>query len=317
MRTLSCFLATLLALPFVSQEAVAAPAEVFEFDEFALYVPADVATVRGIFLALGGPDTRAFVTDGLFGSPVAETEASLHLFGQELRTFAADHRLALLGSALRGLKNLPNQPSSDEIIFQAIGEAARTSGHPELSGTPIIVYGMSGGTPQAIGLAARNPQRVGALLLKVSAPPEHFESPGALAVPSYMILAELDQFADNTKVIAAFESNRRAGGLWAVAMEPGVPHHSLTPAHRAITLNWLRTIVELRLGSPEQDRIRDVPESAGWLGHPDIGVSNWTDYPGDRRAASWFPSQATAEEWWEFVGRSKIIRPDSSAVTDH
>jgi hypothetical protein len=56
------------------------------------------------------------------------------------------------------------------------------------------VYGISGGTPQAIGFTARNPERVGALLLKVTAPPERLNSAETLAVPSYMILAEQDQF---------------------------------------------------------------------------------------------------------------------------
>jgi hypothetical protein len=109
-------------------------------------------------------------------------------------------------------------------------------------------------------------------------------------------------------IVAAFESNRRAGGLWAVAVEPGVPHHSLTPDHRALTVNWLRTVVDLRLGVSEQDPLRDVPESSGWLGHPDIGVSDWAGYPGDRRSASWFPSRATAEEWREFVGKKVLAK---------
>jgi dienelactone hydrolase len=316
MRPLSYFLAVLLALGPASGEVVAAPAEVFEFDEFALYVPADVPAIRGIFLALGGPDTRAFVTDGLFGSPVAETEASLHLLSQELRAFAADHRLAILGTSRSGTEDMPNQPRSDEVIFKAMGEAARISGHPELNFAPLFLYGMSGGTPQTIGFTARNPERVGALLLKVPGPPERLVSAVALAVPSYVLFAEHDQFNDNSAPIAAIEFNRRAGGLWAFAVEPGVPHHSMTSSHRAITINWLRAIVELRLGASMQDPLRDVPESSGWLGHPDIGVSNWNDYTGDRRAASWFPSRATAEEWWEFVGAPTITRPGSSAVTD-
>jgi len=133
--------------------------------------------------------------------------------------------------------------------------------------------------------------------------PRRLNSAETFAVPTYMILAEHDAFADNKAVVAAFESNRRAGGLSAVAVQPGVPHHSLTPGHRALTVNWLRAIVELRLGASAQDPLRDVPESAGWLGHPEFGISDWGGYPGDRRAASWFPSRAAAEEWWQFVKR--------------
>lgn len=300
-RALFFLLAALLAPSLAYRECTAATGEVSEFGDFALFVPAEVPTVRGVLLMLGGPDTRAFVSDGSFGAPIAELEDSLHVLGQELRTLVAERGLVMLGTSLHGLAPLPSQPQSDALIFEAIDEAAGISGHAELTSAPIFLYGISGGTPQAAGFAARNPERVGALLLKVPAPPERLGSTGALAVPTYMILAERDDIVNNQAVAAAFESNRRAGGLWAMAVQPGVPHHSLTASHRALTVNWLRAIVELRLGASAQDPLRTVPESAGWLGHPDFGVSDWTGYVGDRKAASWFPSRATAEEWWEFV----------------
>lgn len=301
MRALVLILATLLAQAGTLRESAAAPVDVFEFGDFALYVPADVPTVRGILLVLGGPDTRAFLSDGSFGVPIPELETSLHALGRQLRTLADDHGLALLGTSRHGPTALPNQPQTDLLIFEAIDEAARTCGRRELASAPLFVYGISGGTMQAAGFTARNPERVGALLLKVPGPPERLNSAAALAVPTYLILAESDAIADNEAVVAVFESNRRAGGLWAVAMEPGVPHHSLTPSHRALTVNWLRAIVELRVGAWAQGPLRDVPESAGWLGHPEFGVSDWAGYSGDRKAASWFPSRATAEEWWEFM----------------
>jgi hypothetical protein len=292
-------LVTILATPALTPRAIAAAsAELIEYGDFALYVPANVPSVRGILLILGGPDTRAFLTAGSFDAPIPELEASLHVLGRELRAFAADHGLAMLGTSRYGL---PNRPRSDALIFEAIEEAARINGHRDLTRVPIFVYGISGGTPQAAGFAARNFARVGALLLKVPAPPERLSRAEALAVPTYLILAEHDTIADNQAVVAAFESNRLAGGRWAVAVQPGVPHHSMTPSNRAISVNWLRAVVELRLGAAAQDPLRDVPESSGWLGHPDIGVSNWADYPADRKAANWFPSRATAEEWWDFV----------------
>lgn len=302
MRTLVLLLASLLAQAVNAREGAAVPAEVYEFGDFALYLPADVPLVRGIVLALGGPDTRAFVSDASFGAPLPELEASLHLLGQDLRTLAADHGLAMLGTSLSGRAGLPNEPRTDELIFEAIHDAARISGRRELANAPVLLYGISGGTPQAAGFAARNPERVAALLLKVPGVPERLESAEALAVPTYLVLAGRETIADNQAVIAAFEANRRAGGLWGVATEPGVPHHSLTPDQRALTVNWLRAIVKLRLGAEAHDPLRSVPEPAGWLGHPDIGVAHWASYPGDRQAASWLPSRATAEEWWEFVG---------------
>ncbi|MGK2926591.1 MAG: hypothetical protein ACSLE2_13325, partial [Lysobacterales bacterium] len=182
MRALVFLLTTLLAQAGTVREAAAAPAEVIEWGDFALYVPADVPTVRGILLVLGGPDTRAFLSDGRFGAPNPELEASLHVLGQQLRTLAADHELALLGTSRQGRAGLPNQPQTDELIFAAIDEAARISGRRELTRAPLVLYGISGGTMQAAGFTARNPERVGALLLKVPAPPEHLSRAEALAV---------------------------------------------------------------------------------------------------------------------------------------
>lgn len=295
-------LANLLAPAAMSGEEMPAPVEVIEFGDFAVRIPGNVKSVRGILLALGGPDTRAFATGGLFGAPAPELEASLHALGEQLHVLAADHGLAILGTTRQNPEELPNLPQTDAIIFAAIGEAARVSGRPELTSVPIFVYAISGGTPQAAGFTARNPERVGALLLKVPAPPERLISAEALAVPTYLILAEHELFGDNRAVLAMFESNRRAGGLWAMAVEPGVPHHALTSSQRAITVNWLRAIVGQRLGPSARDPLRKVTEPSGWLGHPDFGVSDWTDYSEDRNAASWFPSRATAEEWWAFIG---------------
>ncbi|MFC1720289.1 hypothetical protein ACFL00_04025, partial [Pseudomonadota bacterium] len=109
-RILCFVLVALLAQAPVSGAGSAAPAETYEFGDFALYLPAEVPTVRGILLVLGGPDTRAFVSDGVFGAPVPELEASLHIQGQELRTLAADQRLAILGTSLKGQAGLPDLP---------------------------------------------------------------------------------------------------------------------------------------------------------------------------------------------------------------
>lgn len=296
-------IATLFVHPITTGEVVAAHVELFEFEDFALYVPARVSAARGILLALGGPDTRAFVSGGPFGAPNPELEASLQILGQELRTLAEDHGLAILGTSQAAMTNTPE---SDELIMKAIHDAAIKSGRPELASAPLFLYGISGGTLQASGFTARNPGRVGALFLKVPGPPESLSSAEALAVPTYMVLAERESIADNRAVIAAFAANRRAGALWALAIEPGVAHHSLKPSHRAVTINWMRTIVELRIGASSGDPLQAIAESSGWLGNPLIGVESWANYTGDRRSASWFPSQATAEEWKAFVEKRDV-----------
>jgi len=296
-------LAVLLAHSIASPASAVTPARQCAFGAFAFYLPPEAASVRGVLLALGGPDTRGFPADSSFGAPIPELEASLRLLGQEMRTLGGEFGLALMGTSLRGQEELPNNPQSDEMLLAALADAAEQCHHPELARAPLLLYGISGGAPQAAGFAARNPGRTAALLLKVPAPPERLTGADALVVPTLVILAERDGTVDNDAVVAVFEANRRAGALWALAVEPRVQHHSLTPAHRALTVGWLRAAAELRLANSADQPLRAVAEPSGWLGHPGVGIANWGDYPRDRTLASWFPSQATAEAWWAFAGQ--------------
>ena len=276
--------------------------DVFEFGDFALYVPASVTAPRGLLLALGGPDTRGFVTGKPLGAPFPEVEASLQVLGQELRTLASTCGLAILGR--RGA--MKNEPASDQLLFDAVRTGAAMSGRPELPTAPVLVYGMSSGAPQASGFTARNPERVAGLFLKVPLGVSSL-SGAALRVPTYMVQAELDAFVNNAATTAAFEGNRDAGALWARAMERGVIHHSLSAVQRQVTINWMSTILDLRLPASPSDPLREIAETSGWLGDRDTGeAKRWAAYRGDRAAASWLPSNHTAKEWEIFVSAAPI-----------
>jgi hypothetical protein len=274
--------------------------ELHDMGDFVLFVPATVSTVRGILLALGGPDTRGFASGAPFGAPVPETEAALQTLGQQYRTLAAEQGLAVLGTSLTAMVN---DPGGDEELFIWLAYLAEFSGRRELNTAPLLLYGMSGGAPYASGFAARHPDRVAGLFLKVPEAVESLTDADALGVPTYAVQAEFEVFVDNAAVAVAFAGNRGAGALWALAMEPGVNHFSLTPGQRAVTINWMQTILELRLGAPGQSSLLAIDETAGWLADPATGeVAPWAAYTGDPAAASWFPSQATAEYWEAFVG---------------
>ncbi len=282
----------------VNQEDGLTRVEVFEFGNFALYVPARVATTRGLMLALGGPDTRGFVTGKPLGAPIPAVEASLQTLGQEFRMMASTCGLAILGVR----SAMANGPASDQLLFDAVQTAAALSAHPELPTAPVLVYGISGGAPQASGFVARNPARVAGLFLKVPAGVSSLTNGDALGVPTYVVQAELDAFVNNAAVTATFEGNRGAGALWARAMERGVPHHSLTPLQRQVTINWMSTILSLRLPVRLSHPLREIAEARGWLGNLTTGDAvRWAAYRGDRTLASWLPSKSTANEWERLV----------------
>lgn len=294
--------ATGLVTASAATHSCTAAVEVLEFGDFALYAPACVTATRGLILALGGPDTRGFVTGKPLGAPFPAVEASLQMLGQELRTLASTSGLAILGR--RGA--MKNEPASDQILFDAVQTGAVASGHPELPTVPVLMYGISGGAPQASGFIARNPERVAGLFLKVPAGVSSL-SGDALRVPTFMVQAELDAFVNNVAITAAFEGNRSAGALWGRAMERGVAHHSLSALQRQVTINWMSTILSRRLPGRPSDPLREIDETSGWLGDLGTGeTKRWAAYKGDRAAASWLPSNHTAKEWEIFVSAAPI-----------
>ena len=268
-----------------------------QFGDFALHVPANVNHVRGILVALGGPNTRGFAAGTPFGAPPA-VEAALQELGAMFRDLAAERGLAILGSGRFGPTAYPNEPASDQLLLDGIVQAANLTDRPDLLDAPLLVYGISSGAPEATGFTQRNPERVAALFLKVplSAGPLTGQ---ALHVPAYMVLAEIDAFVDNAMLSATFEGHRAAGAPWAMALERGVPHHSLSPAQRELTVDWMRAILPLGTAGP----FHQNPPQVGWLGDPATGqVAPIQMFAGDRSAASWFPTRPLAAEWAEFIG---------------
>jgi dienelactone hydrolase len=272
----------------------------FDIGRFALYVPANVDTIRGLIVVLGGDDTRWIAT-------LTSTESvapSLWHLGQSLRNLPASHGLAILGTSHVAM---PNDSDSDQMLLTAVSLAASMSRHPELETAPLLLYGMSTGGPEASGFAARNPERVAGLFLKTPLGVSAVRSGNGLGVPTFVALAALDARVDNVALTRVFEGNRAAGARWALAVEAAVPHDELSVAQHQLTIDWISTIVQLRLPANRSDQLREVAETSGWVGNPATGqAAPWASYAGDRAIASWLPSQRMAERWEGLMARRRI-----------
>lgn len=285
-----------------SVNAHAAGGETFELGDFALYMPATADAPRAVIVALGGPNTRGFVTGESFGAPLPEVEVALQTMGQSLRALAAEHRIAILGTSFFGPAPLPPSAESDELIFDALRDGAEASGRPGLTGVPILLYGISGGSSEAARFAERYPERVAGLFLKVPEVAPTMTTEAQRQIPVFIAQAELDAFVDNAAVAATFSSNRANGAVWALAKEGGVPHHALTPVHRQNTIAWMDGVLDRRIAGGS-GRIKESIEQSGWLGNPSTGgISAWGAYGGDRSTANWLPTQAAAEQWRALAG---------------
>lgn len=267
------------------------------FGDFALHIPANVTQVRGILLALGGPNTQGFAAGTPFGAPPF-LEPLLQDLGARFRDLAAERGLAILGSSRFGPGTYPNDPSSDQQILAGIAEAASVSGHPEIAGAPILLYAISGGGPEALGFTQRNPGRVQAVFLKVPAPSATWTGE-ALQIPAHMVLAENDVFVPNPVLQGIFAAHRAAGAPWGMTVEPGAIHLSLSAAQADFTIAWMRAILPRGNAGP----FRGTSPRVGFLGDPATGaISPARGDAGDPATASWLPTRPLAVQWRAFQG---------------
>ncbi len=272
--------------------------EVYESGAMAAYVPAGVGPMRGAIIVLGGPITSGFVTGDPLGTSSPELEQSLQELSVSLRSLAKSARLVLLGTETI---NLANGPASDDALFAALGTFAGRSDHPELADVPVLMVGMSAGSREAGGMVSRNPGRAIGLLLRVPVEAPTLMAADALAVPTFVMQAELDSEATNLAIQAIFAGNRSRGGRWSLAVQPGMEHGTPSSLANQAMIGWISEALA-RIPAAAGDPLVVFDESAGWLGDPaTLEFAPWADYPGDRAAASWHLS-ANAASTWQAVG---------------
>jgi pimeloyl-ACP methyl ester carboxylesterase len=270
--------------------------ELYATGQAAIYVPAGPEPIRGAIIVLGGPVTAGLVTGDPMSSPSdpPEHEQGLQAMGAGLRSLARSAHVALIGTTTIAMRN---SPASDDSLFQAVARAALASGRPELEGAPVLMVGLSAGSPEAAGLASRHPERATGLLVRVPTSVSAVTG-AALAVPTLVMQAELDQTERNAAVRSTFTANRAQGGLWALVVEPGVEHGDVSSAANGAMIGWLKSVLGLRLPPTTGAPVVALMESSGWLGNQTTReIASWADYSGDRTAASWLPSAADATSW--------------------
>jgi hypothetical protein len=160
------------------------------------------------------------------------------------------------------------------------------------------MFGISGGAREAAGLASRNAGRTIGLLVRIPGDVTTLAGQEALAVPTFVMQAELDAVVSNFEVRTKFLTNRSRGGLWALAVEPGIGHFTVTQRGHTAELAWMRIALDLRLPATPGDPLVSLEESSGWLGNQaTLEIAPWADYPDSRTDASWLLSQQAASSW--------------------
>ncbi|HSJ15911.1 MAG TPA: carboxypeptidase-like regulatory domain-containing protein [Longimicrobiales bacterium] len=270
----------------------------YEFGDFAAYLPPDVSNYRGVLLFIPGSqgDSRYL----LHGRPV---DCATFLDWCLIRGDVLDRALVLArtyGLALMAMKSAPNDPATYASIFAALSTLAAQSGRTQLSQAPLLLVGHSLGGCVAYGFTRVNSARViGFLSGKGQChDPLGAGTLGALAVPGYFFIGEEDLPSREANITAVFEQNRAAGAPWAVAIEPGAGHQ--VPRDLGLQFRWLDAVLSRRLSA--SGTLQPITEASGWLGNRStFAISSYAEYEGDVLQASWFPSDQNALDWQAFV----------------
>jgi hypothetical protein len=193
---------------------------------------------------------------------------------------------------------MPNSAASDAALFGALSTAAQLSGHPELANAPVLVFGISGGAPEAAGLAARNPARTIGLVARVPASLVTLTDPPALQVPTFVTLAENDVVVSNAALQLTFTDNRNRGGLWGLVVEQGRQHYGSSARNNAAVIEWMTAVLALRLPATAGAPLVALAETTGWLANQTtFEIAPWDAYTGTRTSASWLPNASLASAW--------------------
>jgi len=234
------------------------------------------------------------------------------------QNLAQRNGLALLGCYFTDSKH-PDQDieryvragdGSGQALMDILTRFASQSGHVELAGLPLLMWGHSAGGQFNYEFACWKPERVLGFVVNKGGIYYTAIGPAAVGqVPGLFFTGEKDLEYRSDIVKGIFAVNRRFGACWAIAQEPGAGHEvGLT---KKLTIAWFEDLVQLRLpamdtGSGASPTIKSLTEDSGFVGDPKahqvVPFAQWqkTRYP-----TAWLPTAGFSEKWLAFVeGRS-------------
>lgn len=287
---------------------------------FTIWIPNNVKTLRGVVVHQHGCGEGS-CRSGLTGA-----------YDLHWQMLAKKHDCALLTPSYEQPEGADCQMWCDPrngsgAAFQkCLVDLGQQSGHPELAQVPWALWGHSGGGHWAGGMALLYPERVVAAWLRSGVPllepnPErptikiHMLPDAALDVPMMCNLGTKEgvtvkdgRFAQVWPANEAFfRIVRSKGGLIGVAVDPLTAHECGNQRYFAIP--WLDACLSFRLPSDSGTPLQTITTDDAWLASPTgFEAVPATKFDGDPRQAAWFPNEAVARVWMQYV--------KDTAVTD-
>jgi dienelactone hydrolase len=297
---LSCTLLACMVMPLPAQtfDVSVPPGTNFDTAEFRLWHPEGVEVLKGILVLVPGSngDGRGEVEDSTW------------------RELAEKHDLALLGVHMTDRRHaqmfiehyVDVKMGSGAALLEAVDKFADESRHPELSYAPLLLWGMSAGGQFNYEFALWKPERVLAFIVNKGGIYYSAQaSEAAQGVPGFFFIGETDIEFRNDIIAGIFAINRRAGALWALAVEPGVGHQ--VAGSKDMAAMFFDELIPLRMPLTSGDErfpllLRPLDPDAGFIADPKaMAIHPAADAPATTYPTSWLPTEALAAAWKALV----------------
>lgn len=269
------------------------------------WLPADMGTARTIIVHQHGctreGDAKQMVTDLQWISLAKKWHAAF--IAPSLTT----------GSNCGNWNQIGN--GSGNAFLMALDTLARRSGHPEIRTVPWALWGHSGGSMWITAMAGKYPARV-AVGVAQACGTEVSNVPEALKIPILHHNGKNDICHND----GYFSNGRSKGALWAHAINPnpiwvtapnsysadieGHAPHDL----RMIAIPWIEAGLSARLPAEAGGaQLAPMDTTQAWLGDKTtFAIAAEASFPGNKLAACWFPNQAFARIWKEYMEKGTI-----------
>ena len=293
-----------------SQSSTQTPGEEYVSNSVRLWIPDDVALVRGVFWIINRGDTEALYYD----DGVRSSDPSLPEGVEEFGSRAVMKELGL------AMAYDSTDVGEGTDILAELASFAEQSGHPELEYTGIIPTGISGGGAASSQILLDLSDRV------ITAFPSH----GGYAniteetktIPRLDFTAAEDNFTElgnSEDRNSSIMQGRAKNAPWAEIIMPTGVHPWWQWAEFQVMASWMRSVLPMRLpdevSTDQPVVLKPVTVSRNhWLGglkYQDIGdfyiekvtVSPYSEYPVNRSAAHWLPDEQFAKTWVKFMAQ--------------
>lgn len=291
-------LVSLVRTPAVAQtspsrvlEEAAPPGANYDKAEFRFWAPPGAGTLRAVLVLMPGSNGD--------GRPAAEDTV--------WQAFAAKNKLALVACRLTDkphdqsfIEDYANvSRGSGQALLDAITKFASRSGHAEIAGAPLLLWGMSAGGEFNYELAVWKPERVAAFIVnKGNFYYTALVPPATRAIPAMLFVGGKDlEFRTNT-IVGLFAVNRRGGALWALAEEPGVGH--VVGKSRDVAMVFFEDVLAARLANPAAG-LAAMPAKPGFLGDFKTKTFQAIGDAAPKDPTAWLPTERVARAWEDMV----------------